>query len=120
MPTVADYVVMLDKSAVLDPNGTNHARHKFNLPANLMTSHRAIIMCAFTTDDVDDLEWELRLNLETLAKFKHNGFNHATIHEIFPGSVLKNAEENSFMAIATKGDGTVRVSDIVLFFQVEV
>ena len=119
MPTIGDFKVVMDKAATLERGGTNFVRVDFNLPTNTATSQRAVLMYRVEVEEADDLKYELNLNKENILTLTHDERRFGTIHEVIAANVLHNGE-NQFMAVATKGEGKLKISDVVILFQANV
>ena len=116
MPTIADYVVVVDASATLRRVGTNFFRKAFTLPAFIAPDRPAILMYRVEAEDADDLRYTISINDKEILTFVHDEDRFGTLHEVIDPNVLHYGE-NRFAAVATAGDGVVKISDVVIHFQ---
>jgi hypothetical protein len=119
MATIADYKIVLDSSASLVRGGTNFVRQTFTLPSNIVPEQHGILMYRVEAEDPDDLRYTLSLNDHEVVTFTHDTDRFGTVHEVIDPNVLHNGE-NRFAAVATAGSGTIKISDVVVHFQVTI
>jgi hypothetical protein len=132
MPNVADYVVVSD--ANLEITFPNLAGALFSIPSTALLSEKAILSfqldtgvtsttitteggpVVFTPTPVN-LKWKSRINGTKIGEAIHQGRNYCAVHEVFSGSLLHTGSDNQFDVSVESGTGTVRVSNIVVWFQ---
>jgi hypothetical protein len=119
MATIADYRVVTDGAAVLTRGGTNFFHKNFTLPANLVAEQNGILMCRIEAHDADGLKYTRSLNDRDVLTLIHNEDRFGTIHEVINVNVLRYGE-NKFAAVATDGEGSLKLSDVVIYFQATV
>jgi hypothetical protein len=119
MATIADYKVITDKQEKMVRGGTNFFTRKFNMPNNFNRDEPAIIVFMVDTDEPDHLHYILRINGQDVASYTHNTDRFGTFHEVFDPKVM-HPGDNDFTAVATEGDGTIKLSDVFIHFQVNV
>jgi hypothetical protein len=119
MATIADYVVVADGTSTLVRGGTNFVVIDFNLPSNIVTAQRGILMYRMEVEDPDDLHYHITINNKEVVSFIHNSDRFGTVHEVIDANVLQFGS-NTLSAVANGGDGTVKISDIVVHFQATV
>lgn len=117
MATLSDYVVIIDGTATMVRGGTNYYRQTFNVPNNLNQSAKAIFMYRVEADNANDLKYTMDLNGQDVLTLTHSTNRFGTIHEVISGTAIRTGE-NKFQVVATGGTGTLKVSDVVVFFQV--
>jgi hypothetical protein len=121
MATIADYRVVTDGIATMVRGGPgqNFFRKKFNMPGNLVSEQKGILMYKVEADNADQLKYVMRLNGKDVQTLTHDEDRFGTIHEVINTNVLR-INENDFEVVATGGEGTLKVSDVVVHFQVGV
>jgi hypothetical protein len=117
MARVADYVIISDKAEKMVRGGTNFFTRKFTIPDNFSRADNCILMFMVDTDEPDALHYALKINNQEVASYTHNVDRFGTFHEVF-GANLLHTGENDFTAVATSGEGTIKISDVVCHFQV--
>jgi hypothetical protein len=120
MPTVADYVVVSDKPAAMVRGGTNFIDKKFTLPQNFNRDKLAIIQFMVDTVEVDHFHYVLRINGHDIVSYTHDTDRFGTLHEVFAPMGIMQPGQNDFRSVATEGEGTVKLGDIFIHFQVDV
>jgi hypothetical protein len=119
MPTIADYVVLIDQSFTLGEPGTISDRHfQFDAPG-VSSTNRSIV--TFNVDPniaAGNVTLRMRLN-NALAPTIEFGTNPTrSLHEVFPAGTVKVTGNELVVSVpADSGGGSIAVSDIVVFFQ---
>jgi hypothetical protein len=124
MATVADYITFWDGPVSFGEAVSNHD-HPLNIPSNLNRAGNAILL--FTLEVVNGQGLDLYFWLMdappsadslSLGHVKTTGNYRGTVHELFPQSELATGKVLRFARQA--GTGTVKVGDVVIWFQVDV
>ena len=121
MATVSDYAVVSDNATVLEIGGDIDQTFTFAVPANVNLGERAMATLMLEAERApQNLSWRLEINGERVITRIHNEDQFtAALQEVFQGSILR-AGSNTATVRVTAGTGRIRVSDIVIHFQVEV
>jgi hypothetical protein len=122
MPTIADYKIVLDGTAVIQRGtgqGFNFTRHNFALPGNIVPEQSGILMCRIEAEEADGLKYTLTINDVDLLTLTHSEDRFGTIHEVIGANVLRFGD-NQFRAVASDGEGALKISDVVVYFQATV
>jgi hypothetical protein len=117
MATLADYAVIIDGTATVVRGGTNFFRKTFSLPSNINPAVPAVFMYRVEVENADGLKYTMDLNGKDILTFVHSTNRFGTLHEVVDANIVHNGE-NKFQVVATAGEGTLKISDLVLFFQV--
>lgn len=119
MPNIADFRVVTDATSSLVRGGTNFVRAKFNLPNTLVPDESGVLFFRIEAEHPEGLKYEISINSKNVITLTHNQERFGSIHEVINANVLRIGE-NQFMAVATDGEGTLKISDVVVFFQTTV
>jgi hypothetical protein len=121
METVSDYVVVDDRGAVLETGGDADETFPFAVRGNADLGELAMATLMLRADrSPQDLSWTLQINdAEVITRTHNEDRFDAALQEVFQGSVLR-AGNNTATVRVTGGTGRIRVSDIVIHFQVRV
>jgi hypothetical protein len=117
MATLADYAVIIDGTATISRGGTNFFRQKFNLPDTHNPNVPVVFMFRIEAENANGLTYTIDLNGHDILTLVHSSNRFGTIHEVVGANIVHNGE-NKFQVIATAGTGTLKMSDVVLMFQV--
>jgi hypothetical protein len=121
METVSDYVVVSDGVTALEIGGDIDQTFPFAVRGNAYLSERAmatLILAAVRSPQ--DLSWTLQINdTEVITRTHNEDRFDAALQEVFRGSVLRVGNNTATVRV-TGGTGRIRVSDIVIHFQVRV
>lgn len=120
MATVSDYAVVSDGVTALEIGGDVDQTFTFVVPANVNLGERAMATLMLEVDrSPQNLSWRLEINGTQVITLTHNEDRFAAaLQEVFQGSALR-AGNNTATVTVTGGTGRIRVSDIVIHFQVE-
>jgi hypothetical protein len=122
MATIADYRVVMDGKAVLQRGtgeGVNNLRRDFSLPSNIDPEQPGVLMFRIEVEEADGLRYKLSLNGHDLLTLTHNEERFGTVHEVINTNILRFGE-NRFAAVADAGEGILKLSDVVVYFQATV
>lgn len=121
MPTyyIADYSIFRDSPVTVQKGGGGDLDKEFyiDLPESLVRSNRSIL--AYVVDpeaNVNNLRVEVAVNGEPVRSSRFGQDLLMTLHEVVGANVLK-VGRNSVTFTATSGTGSVRISDVVLWWQ---
>ena len=117
MATLADYAVIIDGTATMVRGGTNFFRQTFNLPDTTNPNVPAIFMYRVEAENANGLKYTVDLNGKDVLTLVHSSDRFGTIHEVVGANTIHNGE-NKFQVIATGGTGTLKMSDVIIMFQV--
>ena len=70
-------------------------------------------------EEADDLRYKLTVNGQDVLTLTHNEERFGTIHEVINANVLRFGD-NQFVALADDGEGIMKISDVVIYFQATV
>ena len=121
MPRVADYKIIKDDKFTLTstPPGNFH-EEEFKLDSPHVGGP-SILALRLDYVDADHFEFNVKVNGTPVLLAKYSGGGFFTIHTVIDANVLKAKEPNSIQFIVTNlPSGSVRISDIVLWYQHEV
>ena len=122
METVSDYAVVSDGVTVLEIGGDIDQIFTFAVPGNVNLGERAMatLMLAAVRSP-QDLSWELQINDRQVITRTHNEERFdAALQEVFQSRSILRVGSNTATVRVTGGTGRIRVSDIVIHFQVDV
>jgi hypothetical protein len=127
MPTVSDYVVVLDIPRTLEIGGDIDKDFDFSLPSNLRTGtgrNRAVASWQLEVEEPSSLKYHVLINGTEIGSYMHITPPHAketfaATQEVFSSSLL-NAGVNTAKVEVLSGGGRIRVSSFVIHFQVDV
>ncbi|HSL08792.1 MAG TPA: hypothetical protein VK887_12580 [Pseudonocardiaceae bacterium] len=121
METVSDYVVVDDRGAVLEIGGDVDETFPFAVRGNADLGERAMATLMLRADrSPQNLSWTLQINdAEVITRTHNEDRFDAALQEVFQGSVLRVGNNTATVRV-TGGTGRIRVSDIVIHFQVRV
>lgn len=121
MPTyyIADYSIFRDSPVTVQKGGGGDLDKEFriDLPESLVRSNRSIL--AYVVDpesNVNNLRIEVAVNGEPVRSSRFGQDLLMTLHEVVGANVLK-VGTNTVTFTATSGTGSVRISDVVLWWQ---
>jgi hypothetical protein len=118
MPTVADYVVLTDASFTLPP-GDRHLQ--FDAPGVSRSSQAILTYRVNPTVSSGTVTLRMRLNNAVPYEQVFDTAPQRSWHEVFPaGTVTETGNELVVSVPSTSGGGSISVSDIVIYFQVNV
>ena len=117
MATLADYAVLLDGTASISRSATNFFRKTFSLPDSTNGGVPPVLMFRLEADNANGLKYTIDLNGKDVLTFVHSTNRFGTAHEVVGANIIHNGE-NKFQVIVTAGEGTLKISDVVLLFQV--
>ena len=119
MPNVADYSIVSDGNVDLKIGGDIDRTFDFNIPTTAVLNQSAILSFQLDTGTggtPSGLKWRADINGTKIGGWTHNARDFCAVQEVFGGSVLKKGS-NSATVTVESGTGTLRVSDIVVWFQ---
>jgi hypothetical protein len=129
MATVADYVVVTDKPFDLKSSGPTEKFLNFELPNTIVSGKRGpgiLWYMVNSTGKMSGLKAEVRINGKTVSGYGPSDVDLSRpFHEVLSippeeeGNVLIPGT-NSIEFLVVSGQGTFRVSDVVVFFQNQV
>jgi hypothetical protein len=115
-PRVTRHIVVMDSGSgftVPDPSFPLSDRHFYDLHApGLVAQPQPVIM--FHTSHTGSGTFSVRLNATRLTVHTFSNPGPYAWHEIIPQGALK--PENNELTVAVSGGGSVRFSDIVIFY----
>ncbi len=119
MPAVADYAILLDNQVALGVGGDVDHDVTFFLPGSAALDGRAVLTLQMEAEDPDNLRWDFRINGTQVAGFTHNTDRFCAIQEVVEADVLRSGgnSPNEARIRVEGGQGTLKVSDVVLYFQ---
>jgi hypothetical protein len=113
--TSANYHVISDRQAT--PKDT-----MFDLPQQADLESPTILSCRITVNDPDDLNWNIQINGKNVFRSTiDNGVPlYASIQEvIWPDDNVLHRTKNHFTIEVPSGEGTLKVSDVILWYRVK-
>ena len=121
MARVADYIIIQDGSSAMV--GNLAYRRNFKIPSNTHLGSRAILSFVVRdVSDADDLKVVIKINGTNVGNLKYNSDVHPdrTLQEVIKHSLLLHGDEEDAnkLEFVVSGDGTVTISDVVLWIQV--
>lgn len=121
MATVSDYAVVSDGVTALQIGGDVDQTFPFAVPDNAILGERAVVSFMLEADRApQNLSWRMEINGTQVIGPTHNEDRFtAALQEVFQGAILRVGTNNVTVRV-TGGTGRIRVSDIVIHFQVEV
>jgi hypothetical protein len=122
METVSDYVVVSDGGAVLEIGGDVDETFPFAVRGNADLGELAMATLMLRADrSPQNLSWTLQINdAEVITRTHNEDRFDAALQEVFQGSALRAGPNNTATVRVTGGTGRIRVTDIVIHFQVRV
>ena len=122
MPYICDYSIFRDSSVTIQRGGGGDLDKEFhiNLPESLVRSNRSIL--AYVVDpesNVNNLRVEVAVNGTPVRSSRFGQDLLMTLHEVVGADVL-NVGRNTVKFTATSGSGSIRISDVVLWWQRDV
>jgi hypothetical protein len=119
MPTIADYIVILDGSFTLpDPTTGSSDRHFPITPPAANTRSPAIV--AFRVNPNDNPTLQVRLNNATVVRQTFDTEPQRSWHAVVPANTFLATGNEVVVSLAAGSPGSVQVADLVLFFQADV
>jgi hypothetical protein len=119
MPTVSDYVVLADSQTTLQVGGDIDQNYSFSVPGNLNPANLAVATWQLEVENPSDLNWEMRINNTLITNFTHSRDRFGAVQEVFAGSVLRTGSNQAAVRVLG-GGGRIKLSDLVIHFQVNV
>jgi hypothetical protein len=119
--TFADYVAahnLKDSQIPLLVGGHNPQQYDLDLPAGA-TDDRAILAWTMQAVDPDDLKLSITMNGHPINTYTVGSDVLRTIHEVVEKGVLNVSpgQHNKAEFKLLSGDGTMKIADVVLWFQ---
>jgi hypothetical protein len=117
MPRVADYGIITDGKITLTSTAPGDFQEvKFNLDSPHVGS-RSILAFNLDLVDADDFKFNVKVNGTQVFNARYSGGDFFTIHEVIDANLL-HAQGNVIQFKATSSNsGSVRIADIVLWYQ---
>jgi hypothetical protein len=116
MPIVADYVIVSD--APVDLSGSSSHEFTFSIPPDALLSQKAILTFQLQTEGTPvNLDWNIHLNGGKIFHAIHKHRDFCAVQEVFSGSVLKKGSNTLIAALNALTTETLKISDIVVWFQ---
>jgi hypothetical protein len=122
MPTVADYAVLTDAPfthPAQAPPGDQHLQ--FNAPGVSPSSPSVLAFRVNPHVHNGNVTLRMRLNDAAPLMQEFDTEPQRSWHEVFPAGVVKASGNELVVSVpSTSGGGSIDVSDIVIFFQVDI
>ena len=121
MARMTDYIVLQDQPFRLpgEPLPVND-RHFPNIGAPNVHSGSPAILAFRVNPNDGDVTVQFRLNASVIVRQTFDTEPQRSWHEVIPPGVLKPTDNELTVAIDSNSQGSVQVSDIVIFFKTEV
>ncbi len=122
MSRVADYKIIKDDSFTLTSTPPGNSKEiKFDLDSPHVEA-RSILAFKLDLVNADNFRFNVKVNGTQVVERTCSGDRFFTFHEVIPANLLKRKDpgpppENSIQFTNTNGTGSVKISDIVLWYQ---
>ena len=122
MATVADYITFADKPFELQEIAGSQ-NFLLNLPANFNSEKPGILTFMLHVNNGKNIHVVLSMgpanniaNAQSIGSMELDGYHFTTVQELLGGAPLLNG--NMLYFTRTAGTGTLKISDVVIWFQV--
>jgi hypothetical protein len=125
MAEVSAYRVLSDKQTTLRITGQNSVSFGYHIPNEVNRERQAVLTWRFEADDdPDDLKWRITVDTpeggKEIASFTHNVDRFCALQEVIGPGFFLTPGHHAVTVRMVGGKGQIKISDMVLFFTVNV